>query len=539
MKKNYALLFLLAISISGFGQSQIHKTWWYFGLGCGLNFTSGSPVAVTNGLVNVNEGSIAMSDKTTGALLFYTDGMTIWNAANAVMTNGTGLMGNSSSTQSGMVVPRPGSTTQYYVFTVWPGSGVRYSLVDMTLSGGLGAVTATKNVLVGGTGVSEKLTGCLHFNQTDFWVITHMSGTNQFVAFPVTAAGVGAGVASNVGPVYSGAIGYMNVSSCGEKIGLSCYDPDLGVVDFNNSTGVVSNYIDLTFGSNYSSGFSPDGTKFYHWSYSPTNAVYEVDLTLGTQAAINASRVQIATATNWFGAFVYGRDGKMYVPSYGTANLHVINNPNAMGAAAGFSANAVPLGGKISQLGLPNFIEISACSPILPVELRYFTANCENNKAVIEWATSSEENNKYFEVQRSVDGTDFETIEKVEKSASFSSEKKYRIADNHPITGTMYYRLKQVDENGSYKLYEMTALNCTLKKEIQIYPNPSSGTFTIEGLQENSTVTVTDISGRVLYNETHSADKTSFKLEELSNGVYFVQVSSNDQSYVTKIVVNK
>lgn len=538
MRKNYSILFLLAISTFALSQSQVHKNWWYMGLGAGCNFNSGSPVAVTNGLTNVNEGTVAMSDKTTGALLFYTDGMTIWNAANAIMTNGTGLMGNSSSTQSGMVVPRPGSTTQYYVFTVWPGSGLRYSIVDMTLSGGLGAVTATKNVLLGATTVDEKLTGCLHFNQTDFWVIVHMNSSNQFIAYPVTAGGIGAGVASNVGPVYSGAIGYMNISACGDKIGLSCYDPDMGVATFNNSTGVVSNYIDLNFGSNYSSGFSPDGTKFYHWSYSPTNAIYEVDLSLGTQAAINASRVQIGTAANWYGAFVYGRDGKIYIPSYNTANLHVINNPNLMGVACGYVANAVPLAGKLMQLGLPNFIEISACT-ILPIELKYFRANCKNESNVIEWETSMETDNDHFLVEKSSDGITFETVAAVKANTNNSTQKKYSVNDKLQPNTTVYYRLKQVDKNGGYKYFDPTALNCGDKTEMHVYPNPSKGTFRINGIQGENSVSVTNALGDEVYSEKNLVDITEINLSEQQPGIYFVKVESENQIKMFKVIINK
>lgn len=528
----------MVANVFAFSQTQMHKNWWYMGLGAGCHFNTGSPTAVTNGLVNVNEGSIAMSDKTTGALLFYTDGMTVWNAANAVMTNGTGLMGNSSSTQSGMVVPRPGNPTQFYIFTVWPGSGLRYSIVDMTLSGGLGAITATKNVLLGATNIDEKLTGCLHFNQTDYWVAVHESGTNKFIVYPVTAGGIGAPVNSNVGPALSGAIGYMNFSPCGDKIGLSNYNPALGIASFNNSTGVVSNWIDLNYGTNYSSGFSPDGTKFYHWSYSPTNAIYEVDLNMGTQAAINASRVQIAIETNWFGAFVFGRDGKLYVPSYGTTNMHVINNPNAMGAAVGYVSNGIPLAGKTSQLGLPNFIEISSCL-ILPIELKYFKTTCNNGVNHIEWATSSDHNNHHFEIEKSTDGKNYITIATVKTAEGNSAEKKYVVTDVGLAEAVVYYRMKQIDNNGNFTYTEPTAVNCNTKQEINVYPNPSNGIFTIKGIASENEVLVTNLMGQELYHEINLTDITEIDLRHLNQGVYFVRIDSKDQSYVTKIIISR
>jgi hypothetical protein len=537
MKKAFTLLFVLAVTGFCFSQSQIHKTWWYMGNLSGCQFTGGSPVGVNNGLVNVNEGSIVMSHSVTGALLFYTEGMNVWNATGALMTNGTGLMGDPSSTQSGMVCPRPGFANQYYIFTVWPGSGLRYSIVDMTLSGGLGAVTAVKNVLVGGTNVDEKLTGCLMPNQTDYWILVHMGSTNQFCAYPVTAAGVGASVNSNTGPVYNGAIGYMNVNSCGTKIGLSNYNPAMGLCDFNNSTGVVSNYIDISFGSNYSSGFSPDGTRFYHWSYTPTNAVYQVDATLGTQAAINASRVLITTQPNWFGAFVYGRDGKLYSPSYGTPNMHVFSSPNALGLACGFNANAVNVFGN-SQLGLPNFIEISACQ-ILPMDLVSFTGECVNGKAEINWATVNEIHIERYEIQKSLNGKDWDLAGTVKPNALSKGENKYSFEDPATSVGVTYYRLKEIDQNGLEKIIDPVVVTCIRRSEIEIFPNPCSGTFNLRGIDGENEVTIRDISNRLVFSEQNVVDIYQFDLTKFGAGIYFMQIDIRGQEKIMKKILVK
>lgn len=538
MKKTFTLLFFLAIC-SLCNAQMMHKNWWYMGINQGCNFNTGSPVSVLGGQVNVNEGSIAMSDKVTGALLFYTEGMTVWNSTGAIMTNGTGLLGNPSSTQSGMVVPMPGTPTKYYVFTIWPGNGLRYSIIDMTLSAGLGAVTAVKNVLLGATTTDEKLTGCMHSNGIDYWVAIHMNGTNQFVVYPVTAAGVGAAVVSSVGPVLTGDIGYMNINSCGTKIGLSNYNPAMGVASFNNSTGVVSNWIDLNFGTNYSSGFSPDGTKFYHWSYTPVNEIYEVDLNAGTQAAINASRVLIASTANWAGAFVYGRNGKLYIPSYNTTFMHVINTPNAMGAAVGFVANAVNLAPGTSQLGLPNFIEISTCA-VLPIELLYFNGECVNGYSVVKWATASEIRNDHFEIERSLNGKDFEMIAKVQSSSLTKSENKYSFEDKNSINGTAYYRLKQVDTDGKEKYFDIITVNCKRKGEVEIYPNPSSGIFNIRGIEGDNEVIIRDILGHVVSREINVIDLYEFNLNGFENGVYFLEINiSGDQKLMKKIILNR
>ena len=121
--------------------SQNEGNIWYFGYGAGLDFNSGSPVAIHNGQLQTLEGCATISDN-NGSLLFYTDGMTVYDKNHAVMPNGTGLLGNNSSTQSGVIVQHPGITTTYYIFSVdgttGAYGGLAYSEVDLTLNGGLG-----------------------------------------------------------------------------------------------------------------------------------------------------------------------------------------------------------------------------------------------------------------------------------------------------------------------------------------------------------------------------------------------------------------
>ncbi len=148
--KLFFLLFFLC-AISSYAQKQANI--WYFGDNAGVNFNSGSPVALLNGQMSILEGCASIADY-NGNLLFYTDGNKIWNRNHAVMQNGTGLMGDNSSTQSAVIVPHPSDQNIYYVFTVDAcqnglANGIRYSKVDMTLASGMGAVVTTeKNILL-------------------------------------------------------------------------------------------------------------------------------------------------------------------------------------------------------------------------------------------------------------------------------------------------------------------------------------------------------------------------------------------------------
>ena len=172
--KKILLFFILCISIQTFAQNEASN--WYFGKNAGLRFNAGSGTvtAVTDGQLNTLEGCTSISD-TDGNLLFYTDGQTVWNSLHQPMVNGdyfagTGLLGDPSSTSSGLIVPKPQDPNFYYIFTVdephhdnasvYPNqftgvydsggsvplvddgfnNGFNYSLVDMSLNTGLGDI---------------------------------------------------------------------------------------------------------------------------------------------------------------------------------------------------------------------------------------------------------------------------------------------------------------------------------------------------------------------------------------------------------------
>lgn len=103
------------ILINSYAQKEANN--WFFGGNAGLSFETGSPVPIAGGQLNTEEGctSISTSD---GDLLFYSNGVYVYNKNNQQMPNGYGLHGDQSSTQSGIIVPKPGDPNIYYIFTV-------------------------------------------------------------------------------------------------------------------------------------------------------------------------------------------------------------------------------------------------------------------------------------------------------------------------------------------------------------------------------------------------------------------------------------
>jgi len=205
MKKYYYLLpvFFLLFSATNSIFAQGQNNIWHFGRFAGFDFNGGGPAILAGGQLNSREGGATIAN-TAGSLLFYTDGITVWDKAHGIMPNGTGLMGDTSSTQSAIILQKPNSANIYYIFTSGSrgnASGVTYSEVDLTLNGGFGDLTATKNIQLN-TPTCEKLTAVRHCNQRDIWVISHDWGSNAFRTYLVTPAGVTlVPVISNVGLV--------------------------------------------------------------------------------------------------------------------------------------------------------------------------------------------------------------------------------------------------------------------------------------------------------------------------------------------------
>jgi hypothetical protein len=237
MKTKISLLFFFIGMLVSHAQGEANI--WYFGENAGLDFNSGSPVALTDGQLVTEEGCATISNS-LGQLLFYTDGSIVYNNDHQVMVNGTGLMGNYSSTQSATIIPKPGSSNLYYIFTTdneHDPNGFRYSIVDMNLDSGNGAVTNEKNVLVY-TPTIENLGITKHANGIDFWIVTHGWNSNNFNTYLLTSTGLSVSpIVTSIGLPVSGsgfqAAGHIRLSPSGTKLAITSTSDFVQLYDFD------------------------------------------------------------------------------------------------------------------------------------------------------------------------------------------------------------------------------------------------------------------------------------------------------------------
>ncbi len=363
MKKYFFLIFIFFV-LSTYAQHQ--ADYWYFGNNAGLNFSSGKPEPLTDGQLKTYEGCAAISDS-TGNLLFYTDGVTVWNKEHQIIENGTGLFGDTSSAQSAIIVPQPENDSIYYIFTTDELSvnknlntdGLNYSVVNINKNNSLGSIIQ-KNIHLRDS-ICEKITVVKHQNKKDYWIITHDWGSNAYYVWLLDQNGLNpVPVISNIGTEIGNdqrmSIGYMKASPDGSKIVTAIWLlSKWEIFDFNNQTGILSNTVEISrpyLFSAYSCEFSPDASKLYISAY---DTLMQADMNAGNQNDIQNSLTPIGIFDSPVGAVQNANNGKIYITSDYADSLSVINYPDSLPASCGFEKNAVFLDGKKARLGLPNF----------------------------------------------------------------------------------------------------------------------------------------------------------------------------------------
>jgi gliding motility-associated-like protein len=374
------LMWLFTLTIYGQGETSN----WYFGVRAGIEFKSdGSVGPLEDGRINTFEGCATISDA-LGDLLFYTDGITVFDRTHSIMQNGQNLYGDISSTQSAIIVSDPGNPQRYYIFTVDtrifendPDFGLNYSVVDMSLNNNLGAVTDKNINLL--ADCSEKITAVIKdCVEQSYWVLTLATEDGSpglldtFHAFEINSSGV---VPTSVTTNFSDLDlqdprGYLKLSPDGTKVACANASSGLFLYDFDADTGVLSNQLPIAIeGTNsnaYGVEFSPSGELLYvHASNDQegesghTSSLYQYDL---SAADVEASVTILASGNEFRGALQLGANGKIYrtiATSYavGTAYLGVIHSPDETGMAANYEHRAVNLGSGRGVGGLPPFVQ--------------------------------------------------------------------------------------------------------------------------------------------------------------------------------------
>lgn len=535
---------------------------WYFGMNAGLDFTNGNPVALTNGVMQASEGAAVACDD-NGNLQFYTNGGdlpytgAVWNKNHQAMPNGfLGHTGCASSIQSSLPVNLPGSRSIYYLFTTdcyenGFENGLNYSIIDMTLDGGLGDVVEKGNLLTRNT--TESLCAALHANGKEYWIITHKVDTDSFYVFRLTSNGITGVVKSRVGFVADESAGEIKVSNNGQRLVFAGNYTSTGLFDFDAATGVVSNYRNLGVVNGFTACFSPNCELLYVSNFIGQK-IYQFDMLAHD---VSASKTLIATPYNYVGSLQLGPDDKIYGAVRNSQYLAVISRPNIRGVDCGYNENGVHLGGKLSKYGLPNYANnvLGECLAY-PVEnvSKYDFFLLEKyigqNNATVYWndvpgATEyridyrKDGNSEWQTLNTSSNVYAFTNLDENSayefrmKSIQYANG-EYEFIYNHPYAAGS---IQNTEVGSSLKLKTGESLSFNL------YPIPATDVVNVE-LNANEAqpveVFITDVAGKTIYNQKFDMEERQ-RLEiataEFPNGSYQLTVRCNGQIENKKLIV--
>lgn len=592
--KRFLLLSLLFSTQLSFAQKQYEK--WCFGHQCGIDFSTGIAVAITTPmttLYGVSESGAMICDL-NGNLLFYSDGDgtdstcngvrwgKIWNRNGVTMDGGIlddTAGGGYSSRQGALIVPRPGTTDQYYLLNSdhveWEGDtmctqpypykkggGVGYFLIDMSQNGGDGKVMEyNKKLLVPSF---EGLTATRHANGMDYWIATQTgwydlgfpSADSVFI-YRLTSTGFSAPLKFPLG--INDAM--LRFSPDGKKFFV---EDTKTVYDFDNATGNISNPRVLTnTGStfNLSWVFSPNSKYLYYLEYVMVGIFnYKYSLfQYDTDAAnISATKTLVAntpTLPVTGGIILYGQaqtapDGKIYIARYNGEDsldcqtLSVIHCPNKYGSAANFVENGFTL--------MPN----TYVSFNMPNNIEYFLQS-EDTCGLTIRADYTYLKNCYLD---SIPFVDMSYTNITSWSWNFgdpgSGANNFSTLQNpvHKFATPGVYTVTLIVSDGTYSdtiFYNTEILNCFPKGvdehhltfETTVFPNPSSDgcTFTFSDGGTIYSLEIFDVSGRLILNEKNiTGNSFSLNTSGISSGTYFFRVISDvDKISRGKLVVGK
>ncbi|MDD3859912.1 MAG: choice-of-anchor D domain-containing protein, partial [Bacteroidales bacterium] len=315
---------------------------------------------------------------------------------------------------------------------------------------------------------------------------------------------------------------------------------ELANIGLNSSTGLT--YLDVNFGNITTPldisglGLSVNGTPLETlldaglWTITPNSGITAVNYNIGlnmrgaTNAGINPEQHTIVkrenSASNWT---LQG------------------NHDNATQSISGGVVYAY-------RSNIDEFSDFAIAKHnlnILPIELISFSAKCNSSEVELLWSTASEINNDYFEVQKSYNASDWESIDIVKGAGNSNNILEYSFKDEKQIQ-TSYYRLKQVDFDGNFEYSPVITSKCFAESnpEIYIYPNPVSDiiSITISNWYSNKIkIELCDIAGRIVYTSAIET-KTEFHFEQINisnceSGVYLLRLSDKDNTIIRKIEI--
>jgi len=353
---------------------------------------------------------------------------------------------------------------------------------------------------------------------------------------------------------------YLDNSTSANRKTLLYFDYDAGFYNNPASSGVTaadtvlySRYLKARYIADdwYASGFAASGQKFKgvpgdaifgNYPTDSINGLYP-DLITPVNGGLPAF-IPITESGNGDSCIAVYYSGAGQVPG-SVYNSFLMTNPYH------YFKNYTGPGDNPNTLFDKIIVWVAANDGILPVELASFTSAVNKNDVTLKWNTTSEQNNKGFDIERKSASGEWTKISSVQGNGTSNNAHSYSFEDKNLATGNYNYRLKQIDFNGNYEYFNLSnevVVGVPSKFALsQNYPNPFNPTTSINfelPVDNFVTLKIYDMTGREvmqLVNEIKPAGYYTLKFDasKLSSGMYFYKIQAGDFNSVKKMVLIK
>ena len=181
--------------------------------------------------------------------------------------------------------------------------------------------------------------------------------------------------------------------------------------------------------------------------------------------------------------------------------------------------------------------------PVLPIKLAEFTAEKYERTAVLKWRTNTETNSDYFEIQRSTDATEWESIGKIAAAGESLTQRSYAFTDTTPFSGDNYYRLQQVDRDGTmdYSGVEVVKFEERTTGGILVYPNPASTSFYVESPYNEYnilSIELFDMRSKKIFAQPTNSTQNRWQIDTngLPAGTYLLNLTTPTETITKKVI---
>lgn len=371
MKYLFFISFILCLNSL---YSQNNYSNWVFGDGAWINFPNKTtdPIFVEKTSINQYEGCTSFSDN-NGELLFYSDGVNVWNRFHQIINNGTGLKGSWTSSQSAIIVPFPNEKYKFYIITTGSTENksetIYYSVID-TSKGYINSEIVTKDVEFNNNYDGERVAVVKQPNKNNYWMILNDIKKPQYLVYEINENGItlkstyngGLSKIDNHGSIKISTNSNLIISPNSDKV-------EFEILRFNPFEGeIYDNYIltsknlgttmyGVEFSANSNFAYISSNTRINNTFYTLINQFDIIEWFKNKNIVINTL---VNKSFNWRiksnESLQLGPNNKIYVAVPEANYLNSIEKPDLKFPLCNFKENSVDLKTTKSKLGLPSSI---------------------------------------------------------------------------------------------------------------------------------------------------------------------------------------